>query len=449
MTTAPLPAVNGTLESGKAGFRLSKDVQGAAIPAIPVARRWIERYLASPLAAQQQLIDVSQGVPGTPPPPSLLSALALASSSPDSAKYGAIAGEAALRSLLASEMRRLYGEEADLKAGDVAISAGANLAFVSVIMCVCDPGDEVIIAVPWYFNQEQVLAMRGVTPVPLRTRAEDAFVPRVEEAEALITPRTKAITLVSPNNPTGAIYPPSLLAQFALLAKRKSIALILDETYRDFLGSAPHTLFSPSLASSSSEQGDELAEAGENWEWRKHLISLYSFSKSYAVPGHRLGAVVCGEEVMDQVEKVLDCLQICPPRAIQLALVDQIPAMRTFVSSQAQTLATRHAALKSVLPARWKLAAQGGFFAYVHHPFPGKSSYEVCERLALELGVAGLPGTFFQPPEGRSFWGGVEKAREEDRWLRIGVANVGVETIRMLGGRLREAEERWGWEMDE
>jgi len=299
--------------------------------------------------------------------------------------------------------------------------------------------------VPWYFNQEQVLAMRGVRPVPLRTRAEDAFVPRVEDAEVLITERTRAITLVSPNNPTGAIYPPSLLAQFALLCKRHSIALIVDETYRDFLASAPHTLFSRSLASSLSAPSEEAAD----WDWRRHLISLYSFSKSYAVPGHRLGAVVCGEEVMKQVEKVLDCLQICPPRAIQLALVDQIPAMRQFIASQSSTLATRHATLKAVLPPRWRLAAQGGFFAYVHHPFPGRSSYEVCERLALEMGVAGLPGTFFQPPEEHEFWGGREKAREEDRWLRIGVANVGEESLRALGGRLKEVEERWGWAMDE
>ncbi|KZT54423.1 PLP-dependent transferase [Calocera cornea HHB12733] len=354
-------------------------------------------------------------------------------------------------------MQRLY-PGADLRAEDVALSAGANLAFASVVMSVCDPGDEVIIAVPWYFNQEQVLAMRGVTPVPLRTRSEDGFVPRVEDAEALITRRTKAVTLVSPNNPTGAIYPPALLAHFALLAKRHSIALIIDETYRDFLGSSPHTLFTRSLtpslpttttAARPALADPELASAAQDWDWRRHVISLYSFSKSYAVPGHRLGAIVCGEEVMRQVEKVLDCLQICPPRAIQLALVDQIPAMRPFVASQASALSARHSALKAALPPRWKLAAQGGFFAYVHHPFPRRSSYEVCERLALDLGVAGLPGTFFQPPEAHPFWAGVDAAREEDRWLRIGVANVGVEEIRVLGARLREAEERWGWEMDE
>ncbi|EJU00716.1 PLP-dependent transferase [Dacryopinax primogenitus] len=354
-------------------------------------------------------------------------------------------------------MQRTYGPGADLRVEDLAISAGANLAFVSVVMSVCDPGEEVIIPVPWYFNQEQVLMMRGVRPVALRTRPEDGFVPQAKEAEKLVTQRTKAIALVSPNNPTGAIYPPALLARFALLCARHNIALILDETYRDFCPSSPHALFSQSLVptlseSDASELRQELTkeeiEIASRWDWRKNLISLYSFSKSYAVPGHRLGAVVCGAELMQQVEKVLDCLQICPPRAIQLALAEQIPVLEPFVQEQAHTLAHRHAVLKSSLPSSWKLAAQGGFFAYLRHPFPSHSSYSVSQRLALELGVATLPGRFFQPEEGAEFWGSRERAREEDRWVRVGVANVDEDGVRGVGERLERAVSEWGWEVE-
>ena len=102
--------------------------------------------------------------------------------------------------------------------------------------------------------------------------------PDPEEAEALLDPSVRAIVLITPNNPTGAVYPPGVIAAFAALAQRRGLWLILDETYRDFLPEGQdraHGLFTDPA-------------------WIDSVIQLYSFSKAYCLPGHRLGAVVAG-----------------------------------------------------------------------------------------------------------------------------------------------------------
>lgn len=127
------------------------------------------------------------------------------------------------------------------------------------MLALARPGDEIILPSPMYFNHFMSIEQLGITLVPLRCQPP-SFLPSVEDCADLVTPRTKALVLVSPNNPTGAIYPPDLIRQFAKLAEEKKVALVLDETYRDFLEEQPHHLFSDT-------------------HWRKYLIHLFSFSK--------------------------------------------------------------------------------------------------------------------------------------------------------------------------
>lgn len=149
--------------------------------------------------------------------------------------------------------------------------------------------------------------MIGVSVIPLPTWPDRVFLPSLSDCESLITPRTRAIVLISPNNPTGATYPPSLIESFALLAETHGIALILDETYRDFLLSSdgeqavPHTLFQHSSPASTSKL---------EWRWRATLVHLFSFSKSYAIPGQRLGAIIASPDLLKQIATVLDCIQV-------------------------------------------------------------------------------------------------------------------------------------------
>ncbi len=112
------------------------------------------------------------------------------------------------------------------------------MAFMTAIMAVAKAGDEVIVPAPWYFNHEMMLRMLGIGCTPLLCRPEDGYVPDVATARGLISSRTRAILLISPNNPTGATYPAATIAAFAELCRQRGIWLILDETYRDFLPAA-------------------------------------------------------------------------------------------------------------------------------------------------------------------------------------------------------------------
>ncbi|KAJ3990384.1 pyridoxal phosphate-dependent transferase [Lentinula detonsa] len=306
-------------------FKLSKSILSTISPPIPTAYKWIPK-LKLTRTASLDILDMSQGVPGTVPHPLLQQSLRETSQRADAWGYCPAEGEWQLREALALGMRDTYGHGAktvDISPNDIAITSGCNLAFVATIMAIADAGDEVILPVPWYFNHQMTLTLLGITPIPLITSPESSFLPSAALASSLITSKTRAIALVTPNNPTGAVYPPSLIAQFAKLASEKGIALILDETYRDFIvGDAdvierPHGLFD-----SDSESEDKLLTTISNKKlpWHSTLISLYSFSKSYRIPGHRLGAITASPELLREICKVLDTLQICAPRVPQLAL---------------------------------------------------------------------------------------------------------------------------------
>ena len=109
------------------------------------------------------------------------------------------------------------------------------MAFFVAMMLLAHRGDAVLLPTPWYFNHQMSLDMLGIEPRPLPCRADAGFVPRVEDAEALIDDKVRAIVLVTPNNPTGAVYPAHVIESFAQLCRKRGIYLVIDETYRDFL----------------------------------------------------------------------------------------------------------------------------------------------------------------------------------------------------------------------
>jgi aspartate/methionine/tyrosine aminotransferase len=299
--------------------------------------------------------------------------------------------------------------------------------------------------------------MLGVTTVPLQTTIDEGFLPSPARAAELITPNTRAIALVSPNNPvsrytneyirylnystskTGATYPPSLLAEFATLCRNRNVALILDETYRDFITNGrPHDLFSPSMSTPLADPtySESPTVPKGDWSWRSTLIHLFSFSKSYRMPGHRLGVLVGSPEFIHAANTVLDCLQICAPAPAQHALATPglLPALRSVVRADAQELQQRHLAFSEALDGSWRLGTQGAYYAFVRHPFIGRGSREVCERLAREEGVVALPDDFF----GNTSLG----------WIRFSVANVDVSGVTEAARRLAACTKTWGWKTE-
>lgn len=375
--------------------------QDTATPPIPEAKAWTRSYGGG----HGPLINLSQAVPGDPPHPSFLAALAAAAGRPEAAQYGDILGDADLRQAYADDVSRLYG--ARIGPSDVAVTSGCNQAFFVTMIALARAGDAVLLPTPWYFNHEMTLHMLGIEARPLPCRPQDGFVPDPAVAESLLDDRVRAIVLVSPNNPTGAIYPPEVIAAFADLCERRGLALVVDETYRDYLpmaGQRPHPLF--------SRPG-----------WRDGVISLYSFSKAYCIPGHRLGAITAGPGLMGQVEKIVDCVQICPARVGQMALVPAIAGLADWREGNRREIAARAAAFVEALAnSGWRIDSIGAYFAYVAHPFPGRTASEVARALAEQRGVLGLPGSFFGPGQ--------------DTHLRIAFANVDRSAVRQLGERL-------------
>jgi len=381
---------------------ISPRVRATGAPPIPAARAWAARYdgRAGPE------IDLTQAVPGYPPHPAMLDHLAAAAGTRAAAGYGPIEGDTGLREALAADMSGFYG--AAIRPDHVSITAGCNLAFAMAATVAAAPGEAVMLPAPWYFNHHMALTMHGIATVPLPCRPEDGFVPDPAMAETLLTPQVRAIVLVSPNNPTGAIYPAATIARFAELCRTRGLWFILDETYRDFLPEQsvpPHTLFTDP-------------------DWADSIVHLYSFSKSYCIPGHRVGAIAAGGTFRSELMKVLDTMQICPPRAAQTALTWAIEGLRDWRANNRTLMATRADAFRTAAAQLegWRLDALGAYFAYLRLP-PGTQDAEaMAEHLASIRGLASLPGPFFGPGQARH--------------LRLAFANVDTDAIAQVPGRL-------------
>jgi aspartate/methionine/tyrosine aminotransferase len=389
---------------------ISPRVRATGAPPIPAARAWAGRYTGQ----AGPVLDLTQAVPGYPPHPELLARLADAAGGPLAAGYGPIQGDEALREVLAEDMAGFYG--APIGAADVAITAGCNLAFTMAMTVLAGaPGDAVLLPTPWYFNQEMALTMLGIRAIPLPCRAEDGFVPDPERVAMLLAEgggRVRALVLVTPNNPTGAVYPPEVIAHCAELCRAHGAWLVLDETYRDFLPAEscpPHGLF-------------------RDPAWRDGLVHLYSFSKAYCVPGHRMGAIAAGPGFQAELAKVLDTMQICPQRAAQVALAWAVPALREWRAGNRRVMAERATAFRRAvaqLPGgqpHWRIEALGTYFAYLRLPESAPDAMASAEELAAAHGLLTLPGPFFGPGQ--------------ERHLRLAFANAALESIAAVPGRL-------------
>ncbi len=387
-------------------MKLNPLLIGTAAPPIPEAKAWAARYRGT-----EPLIDLSQAVPGYAPPPEFLARLAEAAGSRDAAAYGEIVGDAGLRTRYAEHVSALY--DGAISADEVAITAGCNQGFVVTMMALAKAGDAVILPTPWYFNHKMTLDMLGIEAVALACRADAGFVPDVVAAKRLIGPRTRAVVLVTPNNPTGAVYPPATIHAFAELCAEHGIVLVIDETYRDFIttGGPPHDLIAGTA-------------------WQDALVQLYSFSKAYCIPGHRTGAIAASAGFITELAKILDCVQICPPRVPQPALTWAIGALAEWREGNRRIIAERAAGFRSAFAelSGWSVASIGAYFAYVRHPFPGRRGVAVTEWLAAERGVLCLPGSYF--------------GEEQEDFLRVAFANVESAPIAELPERLSGRAER-------
>jgi len=374
---------------------VSRTIANTFSPPVMEARRWLDGVT---FPDNRPLLNLSQAAPVEPPVESMRQAMIDAVAEDDSHIYGPVLGLPALRAEIAMQWSDLYG--GSISPEQVAITQGCNQAFCAVMSTIASDGDAVILPTPWYFNHKMWLDSAGVETRLLP--CGEGMLPDPEEARALINDKVKAIILVTPNNPTGAEYPASLLEEFAAIAKEHGLALIVDETYRDFhsQSGAPHTLFTDP-------------------DWAENLVHLYSFSKVFRLTGHRVGALVASTQRMAEVEKFLDSVAICPNQIGQKAALYGLRNLSQWVASERDKILERRAICQAGFETLegWKLLGSGAYFAYAEHPFD-ISSEEVAKRLVREQSLLILPGTMFIPDLAHGGDGTAEKT------LRIAFANA-------------------------
>ncbi len=388
-----------------AAVPLNPAMAATEAPPVMEARRWLEGLTFPP---DRPLINVSQAAPVEPPPRALREAMAAAAlDDPGAHLYGPVLGMAALREEIAARWSAAYGGA--IGPAQVAVTQGCNQAFTAALATLAGPGDEVILPAPWYFNHKMWLDMSAVRAVALDTGR--GLIPDPAAAASLVTSRTSAIVLVSPNNPGGAEYPAEVLAGFRDLARARGLALVVDETYRDFDSreGRPHDLF---------------ADPG----WDEVLIHLYSFSKAYRLTGHRVGAIVAGAARLAEVEKFLDTVAICAGQLGQIGALWGLRNLGPWVAGERAEILRRREAVRTGFAGLegWRLRGCGAYFAYAEHPFAVPSP-DLARRLVRESGVLMLPGTMFRPP------GDPAGARE----MRIAFANADAAGLAEMFARIR------------
>ena len=360
-------------------------------------------HLLDQVPVDLPLIDLSQGAPGYPPPEAITARLAAAAAEPDTARYTPILGIPGVRQAVAEDLADCYGTAVPVD--HIGMTAGCNQAFATVASTLAAPGDGIVLVLPYYFNHHMWLELDGIEPQLVRPTTGVA--PTVDELDAAIDDRTRAVVLINPGNPTGLTLEPSLIADAADLCRARGIVLILDETYRSFVPgeAAPHDLFMRA-------------------DWADHVVSLHSFSKDLAIPGHRTGCIVGHPDLLAETAKLIDCVTICPPRLGQEAVIAGIREAGEWRRAKIAQIASNQARFEAVLadrPGGFELHSAGAYYAWVSHD-RDESSDVIAERLLVERGVYSLPGSAFDPEPGRM--------------LRFSFANASTDQLDQLHDRL-------------
>ncbi|MCH8310169.1 MAG: pyridoxal phosphate-dependent aminotransferase [Chloroflexi bacterium] len=336
--------------------------------------------MAELLAQGRDVTSLGQSVPFFGPPPEMLDAVSEAlRSMPRMHVYGPDAGIPELRAALSEKLSRFNGVIAD-PGSQIMITPGSNQAFMVTMLTMLNPGDEVAIAAPYYFNHHMAIELAGGRVVEIPLSEEDGFQMSLSDIEPVITDRTRAVVVTSPNNPTGTVYDPDEIERIARFAAERGIYLISDEAYETFCFDGS-TRFSPGSISDVADS----------------VITLGSFSKTFGMTGWRVGYIVGSAEFCRQAVKVQDATAICAAIVTQVAATAALEVFDSFTRSHIQELEERRRLLEETIDAipalNWERTS-GALFAFV------RADYQPPEReLAWDIletsGVLTVPGSAF------------------------------------------------------
>jgi aspartate/methionine/tyrosine aminotransferase len=367
----------------------SRRIDAVQSPIIPVVGAWTR---SSP-----GTLSLGQGMVSYPPPDSALAALRDFGQQAEQHLYGSAFGHPPLLTLIRDKLHRENG--IDTAAGyDVMVTAGSNMAFLNVLLAIADPGDEVILPLPYYFNQEMAIRMLGYVPVGVAT--DSAYQLDVSRLHAAITEKTRAIVTVSPNNPSGAVYPEDALRAVNALCREYGLYHISDEAYEYFTyGETRH--FSPG----------SLPDAAP------HTISLYSLSKAYGFASWRIGYMAYPEALTPSLLKVQDTNLICPPLISQIAAAGALETGAGYCKNRLPELAAKRDLVISRLQTLQGLCEipepEGAFYLLLKIKTE-KNDLALAKMLIDDFKVAAIPGSAFGLPSScclRISYGMLEQAQ--------------------------------------
>ncbi|HEY9640365.1 MAG TPA: pyridoxal phosphate-dependent aminotransferase [Coleofasciculaceae cyanobacterium] len=323
-------------------------------------------------------ISLGQGVVSYPPPPEAIAQITTFLSNPDNHKYQAVEGIPELQAAIAAKLQAENGIAVD-EHSRIVVTAGSNMAFMNAVLAIADPGDEIILPVPYYFNHEMAIRMANCQPVLVMTDDQYQLCP--DAIRNAITPKTKAIVTVSPNNPSGAVYPASTLKAINQICREHNIYHISDEAYEYFTyDDISH--FSPGSLPDSSA----------------HTISTFSLSKAYGFASWRLGYMVIPAHLMPAVMKIQDTIAICASVLSQYAALGALQAGSAYCLQHLKAIAqVRQLCLRefTAIQEICTIPPADGAFYFLLNVHTDLDSFELVQRLIRDYQVAVIPGSTF------------------------------------------------------
>jgi aminotransferase len=332
------------------------------------------------LAEMTDVISLTIGEPDfTTPDP--ITRAAIDSLEAGQTHYTANGGIFVLREMIVADLAHRYGLRYEPRT-ELIITVGASEAVDATLRAICDPGDEVIYHEPSFVAYAPCIALAGGVAVPVATSDSNSFRLTAEMVSAAITPRTKAIFLGYPNNPTGAVLEPEDLAGIADLVERHDLLVISDEIYERLVyGDHRHVPF-------SSLPG-----------MRERTVMIGGFSKSYAMTGWRIGWVAAPATLMAGIAKVHQYGIMCAPTVAQFAAIEALRSGEPFVLEMQAEYDRRRILMTGRLNGMGLhcFEPKGAFYCFPDISSTGLDDETFAQELLREERVAVVPGTAFGP----------------------------------------------------
>jgi aminotransferase len=294
--------------------------------------------------------------------------------------YTANSGLLELRSAIALSLARRYRLEYD-PGQEVLITVGVSEGLDLGLRALLDPGDEVLIPDPSYVAYPPCVSLAGGVPVWVPATAADGFIPRADELERRVTPRTRALMLNYPGNPTGAVPHPAALTAIAEVVHRHNLVVVSDEIYDRLSYDAPHVPFAtlPGML--------------------ERTLLLNGFSKTYGMTGWRVGYAAGPRPLIAAMTRIHQYTALCASRQAQEAAIEALRVPEREVQATVDDYALRREAIVSGLN-RLGLTCHrpaGAFYAFPSVAATGLSAHDFATRLLYEARVAVVPGDAFGP----------------------------------------------------